>query len=520
MHAGLTDACAVSVSWTDNSSAEAGFRVYRLMMRPHFRADVLDLLAPAPGSGTRLTYVDTSLPAGQFFYAIVTINERGEEVWSAPSEQIETTCPSAASPPGSSYDVEALDMTVADSSIDRLYCYISLTGSPFERIPAGGSEFITLEAGTWNIATYASGENKRTLMLDGVTPLQIVADCLGRQGDTLIDLGQFTRSHPPAEWDGRLLTAGPDSGAFTVTYRIQFTPAELSGGTTALEDPLLPIPFNLHATDSWISCRRVAGDLVLCGITAEPGLAWDYTVDRAAPRPPLYFKVYKLAAVGAGRTLSYTTADGTHMSAPRGECERASYVVSAVVGYGPAPDPSHPRHLGPEIESFPSVPLELRPSGCGQLEITLVDMWVYGGGYDAYGFFAFNSVPVVWNLGPCPGDTLCGGAPSYTSVSETTAYNWGDLSLSVAGGAFGRGHNVFRVPIRDGDALQMNLQLLDSGDVWCGYLARRAHTIMAARSLAEWLAVDQDLQAYNGATVTLGIGAIGCDINLHIRGIP
>ena len=78
--------------------------------------------------------------------------------------------------------------------------------------------------------TYASGDNKRTLMLDGITPLQIVADCLGRQGDTLIDLGRFTRSHPPAEWDGRLLTAGPDSGAFSVTYRIQFTPPDLSGG--------------------------------------------------------------------------------------------------------------------------------------------------------------------------------------------------------------------------------------------------------------------------------------------------
>jgi hypothetical protein len=460
------------------------------------------------------------VPTGQFFYAVVTINERGEEMWSVPSEQLETTCPSASSLVGSSYDVEALAMTVTDSSIDRLYCYISLAGSPFERIPAGASEFITLESGTWNIAAYASGANKRTLMLDETRPLDIVADCLGRQGDALVHLGRFTRSHPRVDWDGRTLTAGPDSGAFSVSYRIQPTPPDISGGGTALDDPILPIPFNLHATDSWTSCRRAAGDLLLCGITSEPGIAWDYTVDPSTPQPPLYFKVYKLAAAGGGRTLFYTTLDGRHMSAPRGDCERASYVVSAVVGHGPAPDPSHPRHVGPEIESFPSAPLEIRPTGCGQLEITLVDMWVYGGGYDAYGILGFNGVPALWNLGPCPGDTLCGGAPSYTSVSRTTAYNWADLSLSVAGGGFGRRHNVFRVPIRDGDPLQMNLQLLDSGDVWCGYIAGRTHTIMAARSLTEWLAVNQDLQAFNGATTPLGVGAIGCDINLHVRGIP
>ena len=203
VHASLADACTVSVSWTDNATNEFGFRVYRLVMRPRFRSDLLALLAPAPGSGTRLTYVDTAAPSGQFYYVIATVNARGEEVWSALSEELTTTCPSRPSLVGSSFDVEALEMTVGDSSIDRLYCYLSLAGSPFERIPHGASEFITLEGGTWNIAAYASGDNKRTLMLDGTTPLEIVADCLGRQGDTLIDLGRFTRSHPPAEWDGR-----------------------------------------------------------------------------------------------------------------------------------------------------------------------------------------------------------------------------------------------------------------------------------------------------------------------------
>ena len=152
-------------------------------------------------------------------------------------------------------------------------------------------------------------------------------------------------------------------------------------------------------------------------------------------------------------------------------------------------------------------------------------MYVYRGGEDGYGLFSFNGVPVMWNLGPCPGGTLCGGAPSYTSVSRTTVYNWADMFLSVARGGFGRGHNVFRVPIHDGEPLRMTFQLWDhyvigSDVVWCGYFAHRAHNIMAARSLTEWLTVDQDLLAYDGSTVPLELGAIDCQLNIHVRGIP
>ena len=440
VHASLVDACQVSVSWTDNSTNEAGFRVYRLVTRPRFRFELIALLDPFPDSGGRLSYVDSSAPTGESYYAVATINSRGEEVWSAPSEKMTTTCPSSTAGGGRALDVEALQMTINDSSIERIYCYLSLAGSPFERIPEGRSEFITLEGGAWNIAEYASGDNKRTLMMDGTRPLEIIAECLGWQGGTLIDLGRFTRSHPPEEWDARPLTAGPDDDAFSVTYRIQPTTSDetSAGYGGGGEDPTLPIPFNLRATDTWADCRYLTvGYGSVCSDMNEPGLAWDYTVDPANPRPPLYFKVYILADGASGRTLYHTTLDGTHMSSPRGGCEEYFYYsVSAVVGFDPA--------SGEEIESLPSEALGI-PYTCVTLEITLVSLHVAGvhdgdpctifascvNDYEAYGVFRFDGASVRWN-NHCDGHRLCGSGSTYTEVDEGSFHDWADMSLKIS----------------------------------------------------------------------------------------
>lgn len=534
IHASLVDACQVSVNWTDNSTNEAGFRVYRLVTRPRFRFELVALLDPFPDSGGRLNYVDTSAPTGEFYYAVVTINARGEEVWGPASEKITTTCSSSTAGGGRAWDIEALEMTINDSSIERLYCYLSLGGSPFERIPVGASEFITLEGGAWNIADYASGDNKRTLMLDGTSPLEITAECLGRQGDTLVDLGRFTRSHPPEEWDGRPLIAGPDDGAFNVAYRIQPTTSE---GTSAgygggAGDPSVPIPFNVHVTESWTDCRYLSvGRGSVCSEVNEPGLAWDYTVDPADPRPPIYFNVYRVEDGAGGSSLYHTTLEGTHMSAPRGDCgEHAFYVVSAVVGFDPV--------SGMEIQSSVSEALEIQPT-CGTLEITLQTLYVYSvldgdpctifatcvNDYEAYGVVRFNDTLVRWN-NHCDLN-LCGGGSSsaYTEVDEGSSYDWADMSLQIVGeGSFAPGNNVIRVPVRDGEPVFLYFHLMDhdsGGDdvQWCGF--GRRHTLLERVSLAELPSINEDKVIQDGIHSSGGtVFGTGCDITLHLRGIP
>lgn len=512
VHASMVDACQVSVNWTDNSTNEAGFRVYRWVTHPRVRIELLALLDPSLNSGGRLNYVDTSASTGQLYYVVATINSRGEQAWSAPSGRITTTCASSTAG-GRALDFEALEMTINDPSIERLYCYLSLAGSPFERIPESASEYITLEGGAWNIADYASGDNKRTIMLDGTRPLEIIAECLGWQGGTLIDLGRFTRSHPPEEWDGRSLSAGPDDGAFSVAYRIQpTTPDGTSAGYGGGGgDPSVPVPFNVRATDTWTSCTPFPLDLgSFCPIYNEHGLAWDYAVDPADPRPPLYFKVYKVADRASGSSLYYTTLDGTHMSAPRGDCrEHASYSISAVVGVDPV--------SGLEIQSSVSESLDIRPT-CGQLEVTLDTLHVstvedgdpcfHGGScgdYEAYGWFRFNGTPIIM-FNHCDSG-LCGGGSS-------SAYFVFNYEFHP--------NTVIRVPIRDGEPLYWSFELTDHDDhspddYMCG--VRRIEPLLPARSLAEWLSIDQDVVYLDNVHLTSG-GFPLCTITLHVRGVP
>lgn len=519
VHASLVDTCQVSVDWTDNSTNEAGFRVYRLVMRPRFRSELVALMDPFPDSGGRLNYVDSSAPTGEFNYAVATINSRGEEVWSGPSEIITTTCPSSIAG-GRALDVEALEMTISDSSIERLYCYLSLGGSPFERIPVGASEFITLEGGAWNIAEYASGDNKRTIMMDGTRPLEIIAECLGWQAGTLVDLGRFTRSHPPEEWDGRPLIAGPDDGAFSVAYLIQPT---TSDGTSAgygggAGDPSVPVPFNLRATDTWTTCTRFPFGLPpFCPIFNEPGLAWDYTVDPADPRPPIYFKVYRVTAGAGGSSLNYTTLDGTHMSAPQDTTDcglRNYYSVSAVVGVDPV--------SGEEIQSSVSEALEIQPT-CGTLEIVLysiqmsgIDDGVLNDDYEAYGWLTINNeFHVLWNNHCDHGSCGGGSSSAYTVMEDGITYHWRDMLLKISDGSwFARADNVIRVPIRDGEPLLLSFQFYDHNDYNSDYVicTSRSSPILPARSLAEWLSTWE-----TGSITTRGVG---CRVEVFVHGIP
>ena len=354
--------------------------------------------------------------------------------------------------------------------------------------------------------------------------MEIIAECQGWQGGTLIDLGRFTRSHPPEEWDGRLLSAGPHTRAFNVTYRIQGTNDVY--GSAGTFDPAVPLPFNLHAVNGWTDCRYFAG----CSFVNEPGLAWDYTVDPANPRPPIYFNVYKhMLTDGTMReSRIQPTLDGTHMSAPQAsDCgEHVYYSVEAVVGFG--------SFYAEEIISGRSEALEIMPT-CATLEITLVSMYVYGvddgapctifadcaEDYEAYGVFWFGGSPLTWN-NHCDNE-LCGGGSSstYTIIDEATNYNWANMSLRKASGGFSRGNNVIRIPFRDQEKILWNFQLKDhdsssADDSWCGFGIN--HNLLPKDyTLTELLTLDKDKVIRDR---NFEIGSYGCDITLHLRGIP
>ena len=473
----LNDSCQVLVSWLDRADNELGFRVYRSSMGSGARPEVVALLRAVPGSGERISFVDETSPNGRFFYAVSAYNSSGE-FWSPSSEWVTAAC-HLETIENVSLSVEALEMTVRDP-YERLYCYVSLAASPYERVP-GGSSFIEFESGLWNIAEHFSGENKRSIYIHREGPLDIVAECMGWQGGALINLGRFSRSHPPEEWDGRNLTAGPPDGGFNVTYVINPTSLE-TGSFAEIIDPSIRPPYDVHVTESSYRC---GAGTTFCPYTDEPGIGWSNFMP-ADTSEPLYFKLYGRRA-DEDTPLHYYTADeprhhtrlsvypdGTAVfryAAPQAAIARLDcdvsifYSVNSVVGHDPT--------TGEEIVSPRSEELEVPPS-CPQLEITLIALHVFsapdgdpgtdfcfsdcGASIEGYGWLQVGGHNVIWNDHCDPGfGTGClTSGPSYTDLPQGSIVFWENEFLSTGSGR-GTGQNVFRIPIEEGQDLTMTL---------------------------------------------------------------
>ncbi len=537
----LTDDCRVAVGWTDTTQYEMGFRIYRVSPRP-FRYDMVALLAPSPGNSARLSFVDEDPPNGNFFYFVAAYDSNGE-YWSTPTETLTVTCNPPDASASLSVEIEALEMTVRDS-YDRLYCYASLAGSPYERIPDYG-QFIEMESGAWDIATHFSGENKRVIMVRPGTPIEIVVECMGWQGDTLTNLGRFTRSHPPAEWDGRPLTASSPDGSFNVTYRIEAfieSEGEVGRSVWALE-PAIPPPYNLRTAIDyrWTPPDGSPGTGTVAQISG-PSLAWDFTAPGTRDWEPVDFRVYSQTETGYGRSFYYNTNSAGNLTAPQvsGGCnETVFYTVTALV---------REAGTGTIFESVPSEFLEV-PATCGSLEITLnsfqLNRDAHDGEYilgswgrhegcfddcgeevEAYGWVEFNDFSFRWNR-HCDGCTM-GRVSDTTSVRPLTPVRFDLEFLQSGGGSYGTNHNVIRIPVPAGGILNMEFHFYDhdggsSDDSLCQSWALPERSsliqVMRVRSAEEWLALDQDF-TYTDYTQDGVPQTQACEITFHIRGLP
>lgn len=516
------DPCGVVVSWEDTSENEIGFRLYRTRLGALTGPELVASFLPSLGSGTRMSFVEEP-PFGRFTYAVTAYDGPGE-VWSPPSETIEILCLTLETPDTISVSVEALEMTVRDP-FDRLYCYASLAGSPFERVPHGSS-FIELDSGSWNIAEHFSGSNKRTIRIHRLTPLEIQAECLGWQGGTLVNLGRFSRSHPPEEWDGRLLTAGPPDSSFTVTYRINpVEPEEYETGYWAIEDASIPPPFNVNPTDLYYRCT---GEPHTCREVLGPAIKWMFSVPSWISEP-IYFKIFVRRADEDTPRHYYTQPDN-FPAAPQILVEECGspvyYSVKAVVGHDP--------FIDEEIESPLSEELEVPPS-CPQLEISLGQLHVYstpdgdpgtdfclsdcGPEVEAYGRIQVGSKRIRWNnhCDHSSGAGCISGGRSYTALRDGSILNWANEYLNTGSGG-GTNHNTFRIPIPEDRNLSFGFSFYDHDhrspdDFWCGWSSPRAYSsFLPARSQEEWLAIDQDVE------VDSPDGR--CLLTLHVRGVP
>lgn len=128
-------------------------------------------------------------------------------------------------PRGRLIELEALSLEV-DKAYDGVYCYLSLDGSAFERVPAGGY-LEDLGDQRWGIEDWMAGDRRRVVHIaEGTSSFALAANCLGLRGTPyggeLFDLGAITVRHSEGAWDGSPIEArgvGED-GWFRVGYRI------------------------------------------------------------------------------------------------------------------------------------------------------------------------------------------------------------------------------------------------------------------------------------------------------------
>lgn len=225
-------------------------------------------------------------------------------------------------PRGRFIQIEAFSLEV-DKAYDGVYCYLSLNGSPMERVPSDG-HLEGLGENRWGIETWAAGDRSRVVPLaEDASAFDLEATCLGYRsssyGGDVFDLGTLTARHAETEWDGRDLeqTATGEGGWFRVSYRIHPPihrepprPTPVPG-----EEPFMPQPL-LYKDCS----RRFAGPAVS-------------VVDRGTVLPPTWFVTCELGIDYAGAAEGFLLLrDGAILrDIPTGRWE----VVITLTGWQP-----------------------------------------------------------------------------------------------------------------------------------------------------------------------------------------
>ncbi|MEW5941960.1 MAG: LysM domain-containing protein, partial [Chloroflexota bacterium] len=218
----LAGGCGVLARWSDNSTDETGFRLYRSSAGANFRA-IRDL---GPNDAlAELIYVDTVPLGGHYEYYVASVNDGGESPGPIAGIDVPDADCAIQIPPivmGATFTLqfEALELTTSED-FRSVYCFLSLARlETHSRIPRWEDSFLEHADAGWNIADWAAGEWRYVFLQDSTQPVPVEINCWGmRPPDETFDLGTWTASHPSEEWDGRDLFG--DTGAFQIRYHIE-----------------------------------------------------------------------------------------------------------------------------------------------------------------------------------------------------------------------------------------------------------------------------------------------------------
>ena len=236
--------CTVQLQVNDIAHNELGIRLYRFGPNDTAWVKFADLQA-SPGM-RMFEYDDMDRMPGQYLYYASSFNAGGENPGNFFSAEITAEACSVHSPTVVSLQNARLTPT---RPVDRLYCYASVNGADWERIPGNSTDFIFPVNSVFDLSPYLHA------LASPNTPLNLTLECWGWEGGSLVPLGSGggAISERQVEIDAESYTflaapvqelAGP--GDYTLNL-VNFAP-----------------PYYLHYPDSLADCMvHARGDAAL-----------------------------------------------------------------------------------------------------------------------------------------------------------------------------------------------------------------------------------------------------------------
>ncbi len=223
-----TDCSSVALSW-DGVAGASGYTVYRL-------ADGQIAFTPVARLGSNATTYTDRLPRfGSYLYQVGADSGSLEALSNTTSVSTAASCEPAAPAGTTNLTVSFLSLKTSQA-FDGIYCYSSLAGSPFKRIPRYDFQVLSPEADglSYDLQTQLAYFGQLVLPSQPTSsPLKLTLECWGRRGAESTPIGTIQSSHGSSEWDGRDLSE--NAGDVLLHYRID-------------QNPLTARPLNIQLT--------------------------------------------------------------------------------------------------------------------------------------------------------------------------------------------------------------------------------------------------------------------------------
>lgn len=381
---GETHSCSqVAIRWTD-SPDETAYRIYRVAPGE----STMSLLTTQPANTT--SYNDAPITRiGTYRYFLAPVRSGGEAIVSMLVVEITPDCSPAGSASLSPDLRLSLVSLTTQGRFDGVYCYVSVNGSRYERIPSGDG-LLRATSGdlVYELPLQLPNRGQYSLAPTATGLVMLEGECWGRRGAESQRIGHFSGSHASPEWDGRDLTSElafepllvaslnnlpPSAGGVNfLHYRIapatnHFDISNLYGGVIQFPPAILE-PFRREITINHpTNVRIVNRSLGLCDTLpgGDPNigtafceeqiirsLTWEYERSASGPEATGFMIITSiqdsLSATPAGEGFVTNVNSGTARSAPVPDYSRrwscgavVQFTVRAVTDLGMS-EPSQP----------------------------------------------------------------------------------------------------------------------------------------------------------------------------------